>query len=87
MIEPINNLGKYLNITSLICRMLGWSKSKKKNVFGAPTVKNYGNISEDDVNAINVEIMSVAGFLENVEVVPDDLAIANSKRGSGSSSI
>ena len=87
MIEPINNLGKYLNITSLICRMLGWSKSKKKNVFGSPNVKNYGNISEDDVNALNVEIMSVAGFLENVEVVPDDIAIANSKRGSDSSSI
>ena len=87
MIEPINNLGKYLNITSLICSMLGWSKSKKKNVFGAPTVKNYGNISEDDVNALNVEIMSVPGFLDHVEVVPDDIAVANSKCSSDSSSI
>lgn len=86
MIEAINNLGKYLNTTALICRMLGWSKSKKANVFGAPTVKNYGNISEDDVDILNVEIMSIVGVLENVEVVPDAIAIANSKRGSDSSS-
>lgn len=71
MIEAINRLGKYLNATALICRMLGWNKSKKANVFGASTNKNYGNISKDDVDVINVEIMSVAGFLDNVEVVPD----------------
>ena len=87
MIEPINHLGKYLNTTALMGRMLGWSKSKKANIFGAPTVKNYGNISEDDVDVLNVEIMSVAGVLENVEVVPDPVAIANSKRGSDSSSL
>lgn len=72
MIEPINRLGKYLNATALICRLLGWSKTKKANVFSAPTAKNYGNISKDDVDALNVEIVSVAGFLRNVEVVPDE---------------
>lgn len=71
MIEAINRLGKYINTTALISRLLGWNKSKKKNVFCAPTNKNYGNISKDDVDALNVEIMSVAGFLESVEVVPD----------------
>ena len=86
MIDAINRLGKYINTTALICRLLGWNKSKKKNVFCAPTNKNYGNISQDDVDVLNVEILSVAGFLSNVEVVPDAIAIANSKRGSGSSS-
>lgn len=74
MIEPINNLGKYLNATGLFSRLLGWSKSKKLNVFSAPTMKNYGNISEDDVDLLNVEIMSVVGVLRNVEVVPDENA-------------
>lgn len=74
MIEPINQLGKYLNATALMERMLGWSKTKKRMIFGAPSSNNYGNISEDDVDIINVEIMSIVGFLENVEVVPDENA-------------
>ena len=71
MIEPIKQLGFYVNTTALFVRMLGWSKEKKRMVFGAPACKNYGNISKDDVDVLNVEILSVAGFLSNVEVVPD----------------
>lgn len=71
MIEPIKRLGFYVNTTALFGRLLGWSKGKKSMVFGAPASKNYGNISKDDVDALNVEILSVAGFLSNVEVVPD----------------
>lgn len=82
MIEAINRLGKYINITALIIRMLGWSKSKKNNVFCAPTNKNYGNISKDDVDVLNVEVMSVAGFLENVEVVPDENAFDGNSNSS-----
>lgn len=33
MIEPINNLGKYLNATEQMERMLGWSKTKKWMLF------------------------------------------------------
>lgn len=29
MIKPINNLGKYLNATEQMERMLGWSNTKK----------------------------------------------------------
>ena len=82
MIEPINNLGKYLNATYLMERMLGWSKNKKLMVFSGPSSKNYGNISEDDVDIINVEIMSIVGFLENVEVVPDENAHSSSSSSS-----
>lgn len=82
MIEPINRLGDYLNTTALFGRMLGWSKGKKRNVFSAPTSKNYGNISQDDVDVLNVEIMSVAGFLENVEVVPDENAFDGNSNSS-----
>lgn len=74
MIDPIKRLGFYVNTTALFGRMLGWSKGKKRMVFGSPASKNYGNISQDDVDVLNVEIMSVAGFLENVEVVPDENA-------------
>ena len=72
MIEPINQLGEYLNMSAVIERLLGWRKTKKHTVFGAPGAKIYGNISEEDVNAINVEIISVASFFESVEVVPNE---------------
>lgn len=72
MIEPLNKLGEYMNLTKLICRILGWTKSKKLRVFSAPSSKNYGNISEADVTAINAEILAIIGVLEGVEVVPDD---------------
>lgn len=84
MIEPINRLGEYLNITAVIIRLLGWIRSKKKSVFEASTAKNYGNISEKDVNAINMEIISVASFLDSVEVVPDENAFDGSKSASSS---
>ncbi len=74
MIEPINQLGEYLNITAVIERLLGWAKSKKRAVFCAPTSKAYGNISIEDVNAINMEIISIVSFFDSVEVVPNENA-------------
>ena len=47
-------------------------------MFSSPATKNYGNISESDVNAINAEVLSVAGVLEGTEVVPDDDAYDDS---------
>lgn len=74
MIEPINALGKLLNMTGLASRVLGWNKIKKTKIFSAPSSKIYGNISEDDVMAINAETLAIAGALENMEVVPEDNA-------------
>lgn len=71
LIEPINELGKYLNITGIFVRLCGWSKSKKTSVFGRPAAKNYGHISLEDANRINAEILSIAGVLSGYEVVPD----------------
>lgn len=74
MIGPINQLGAYLNMAAVLERLLGWNKKTKGNVFGSPSSNNYGNISEEDVNTINVELISVASFLDSVEVVPDENA-------------
>lgn len=82
MIEPLNELGELMNLTGLTSRLLGWSKAKKMSVFSIPTSKAYGHITESDIMAINAEVLSVAGFLENVEVVPDE----NAFDGSSSSS-
>ena len=74
MIEPLNELGELMNLIGLTGRLLGWSKSKKMSVFSSPTSKAYGHITESDITTINTEIISVAGVLENIEVVPDDNA-------------
>lgn len=84
MIEPVNRLGEYLNMTAVMGRLLGWSKSKKHSVFGAPTGKNYGNISQEDINVINMEIISVASFFDSVEVVPDENAFNGNETSNSS---
>lgn len=79
MIESFNKLGRLVNITKMTGRLLGWKKYKKDSIFSAPSSKNYGNISETDVMKINTEVMSVAGMLERMEVVPDERAYERSK--------
>lgn len=72
LVQPMKDLGKYLNITSLTERLLGWSKGKKTAVISRPISKIYGNISKADVVAINNEILAVSGVLSSYEVVADE---------------
>lgn len=79
MIEPLNRLGRLVNITKMTGRLLGWKKSKKDSIFSTPVSKSYGNISESDVMMINAEVMSVAGILERTEIIPDERAYDGSR--------
>ncbi|MBQ7180079.1 MAG: hypothetical protein IJR87_02160, partial [Bacteroidaceae bacterium] len=72
LVEPLKQIGELLNLTALVGRVLGWSKDKKENVLVTKSSKVYGNISEDDVNRINAELLSIAGVLSSYEVVPDE---------------
>ena len=72
LIEPINELGVYMNVTALVDRVLGWKKGKKSAVFCQPSSKAYGCISKADATAINTELLAVAGVLSSYEVVADD---------------
>lgn len=69
LIEPLKKIGTYLNITGVLTRVCGWSKTKKASVFGRRSTSLYGNISEDDAIAINHELLSIAGELGRCEVV------------------
>lgn len=69
LIDQLNDLGKYLNITALVMRLLGWTKGKKSAVFCQPSSKAYGTISEADMIAINNEILSIIGVLTSYEVI------------------
>ena len=79
LIEPMKHVGDFLMLTGLTQRILGWSESKKENVLVTKTSKAYGNISREDVDRINAELLSVAAVLESYEVVPGlESAPANS---------
>lgn len=65
----IKQLAQYFNITSFIVRVLGWTRNKKNAIFSNPSSITYGNISQDDVNRINAELLAVAGVLSSYEVV------------------
>lgn len=71
LVEPMKRIGVYFNITALFERVLGWNKNKKEATLVTPSSRNYGHISEDDVNKINAELLSIAGVLSGYRVVPD----------------
>lgn len=71
LVDKIKEVGKFLNITALVERVLGWSKGKKSAVFVQKSSKGYGCVSEANMIAINNEILSVAGVLSSYEVVGD----------------
>lgn len=71
LVEPIKEIGKYLNITAMVERLLGWNKGKKSIVLVQTGSKVYGNVSEADMIVINNELLSVAGVLSSYEVVTE----------------
>lgn len=70
-VEPLKALGRYLNITGMLQRLLGWSVNKKCSVISRPNAASYGNITKSDVMTINTEILAVAGVLESYRLVTE----------------
>ena len=64
--------------------MLGWKEAKKVAVLCTPAGKVYGNITADDVTKVNIELLSVAGVLDRIEIVSDTSCIKNEKPEYGS---
>lgn len=81
-IEPLKRVGKLLPLTKFTQRVLGWNKGKKISIITDKMSKAYGNISEDDVEKVNADILAIAGVLSNIEVVPDDNAYDESSSSS-----
>ncbi len=77
LLEPMKELGKLVNLTALVERVLGWNKFKKQAVFVAKNSNSYGCISQDDVNRVNAELLAIAGVLSSYEVVLDDIPESN----------
>lgn len=73
--QPILDLSRFFKITPFLLRVLGWKKGKRDMVLVSRNSLAFGHISQDDVNKINAELLSLAGVLSGYEVIPDVLHI------------
>ena len=70
--EQINDgVGQYFNLVALTHRVLGWNRTKKRNVLecNEESSKASGRITAQEADLINKEILAVAGMLESHEIV------------------
>lgn len=66
-----DGVGQYFNLVSLTQRVLGWNRTKKRNVLESSkeNSKVSGCITAQEAELINKEILAVAGMLESHEIV------------------
>lgn len=79
-LQAFHHIGQYFKMEGFVERVLGWNKVKRYNVLSVKSSRVYGNIAQDDVNRINMELLSVAGVLSSYEVVPDETDTENPDR-------
>ena len=66
--QSVLDLARFFKITPMLLRVLGWKKGKRDMILVSTNSKVYGNISRDDVDRINAELLSVAGVLSSYEL-------------------
>ena len=71
LVDPLKEIGKYINITKTLKRVLGWSVWKSYAILSQPCGPLYGHITRQDAERINIEILAIAGVLSNCELVMD----------------
>lgn len=71
-VQAIRRLGEYFNLTALTARLLDWKNTRCNMVLGPKSSRIHGNVTEEDVNRINAELLAVAGVLGSYEVVADE---------------
>lgn len=69
--EAVLAVGNYFKLTPFLLRLLGWKKGRRDMILVSRKSPVFGQISQDDVNRINAELLSVAGVLSSYEVIPD----------------
>lgn len=57
-------LSPFISVLTFLQYALGWNRSKVSNVMTIKTSPAYGNISQDDVNQINIKLAEIATRLD-----------------------
>lgn len=71
-LERIHEIGNYFIMNQLTERLLGWSKTRCSMVLSIKSSPVYGNVTKDDVDRLNAELLAIAGVLGSYEVVADE---------------
>ncbi len=64
-------MSPYINILPFMQYALGWNRSKVRNVINNKKSITYGNISQDDVNRINIMLAETAARLDMLTLTRD----------------
>ena len=73
-----NGMNKYFKLRGLLNRLLGWNITKCRTTLSIIKSPVYGNITREDADRINAELLSVAGVLSSYEVVPSENSFGSS---------
>lgn len=68
-LDGVMAVGDYFKLTPFLERVLGWKKGKRDMILVSRNSPVYKQVSEEDVNRINAELLAVAGVLSSYEVV------------------
>ena len=70
-VADFKRINEYFKLNGLTERILGWNKTKCRTTLFIENSPVYGNITKEDVDRINAELLAVAGVLSSYEVVAD----------------
>lgn len=68
-VPAVRRLEEYFNMTALTARLLGWKNTRRNMVLGPRSSAVYGNITQEDVDRLNAELLAVAGVLSSCQIV------------------
>lgn len=80
LVDGFRIIGKYFKLNGskekgLTHKVLGWNNTKNNTTLSVQKSPVYGNITREDADRINAELLSVAGYLSSIEVVADEYPI------------
>lgn len=70
-LDKIRALRQSFQIKPFVKKSLGWSESKWNAILVSKVNSAYGNITEEHLNAINMNLLQIAAALDNFELQPD----------------
>lgn len=77
LVDGFRIIGQYFKLNGskekgLTHKVLGWNNTKNNTTLSVQKSPVYGNITREDADRINAELLSVAGYLSSIEVVADE---------------
>ncbi|MBO5625851.1 MAG: hypothetical protein J5953_08685 [Prevotella sp.] len=72
IIEGLRKISEYIKLRGLTAKVLGWGKRKCENNIKLKEANPHVHIKKDEIERLNIEVMSIASTLAGWEVVADE---------------